>query len=141
MAAIAGSQEVRTEVLSESGSGAPIKVTLDHTTVGDVNSIHVMSVAGVVDAVFLEVFNKSARGIDLNLILNPISTSNATNVDDATVLVTIRPKSSLWVLQGQRFRFISGNTYTIGAYVATADVGQLFVTGWVNRQKTDTLTA
>lgn len=141
MTAVLGNQEVRTEVFSESSDGAPVKVALDHTTVSDVTHIHIMTVEDVIDSVWLEVFNQHTASIDLSLILNPTDTSSATPVDDATVTILIRPKSSLWVLQGQRFRLVVGNTYTLAAYVATADINLLKVTGWINRQKSTDLTA
>jgi len=125
--------EVRTDVLSESTNGRPIHINEDYTTVTDVTHIHTITQANVLDSVYLEVFNSYSSNINVKLILSPANTSNSTNVDDATVEVTVPRYGSAWLLQGQRFRRTSGTAYTIAAYVDTAYVGYLHVTGWYSR--------
>ena len=134
-------QELRTEILSGSTKGEPIIVALDYTTVSDVTHVHDMTQDGVIDAVYLECHNSYSSNINLELILNPTDTSSTSAVDAATIEITVPRHGSVWVLQGQKFRYRSGNAYTIAAYVNTAGVNYLKITGWYNRIKTGELTA
>ena len=133
--------EVRTEVLSESTNGRPIHINADYTIASDVTPIHIISQANVLDSVYVEVFNSYSSNINVNLILNPADTTSTTDIDDATVTVTVPRYGSAWLLQGQRFRRVSGTSYTIAAYVATAYIGYLHVTGWYSRLYQPSITA
>lgn len=138
---ITGNQEARSEVLSGSTDGRPIPIALDYTVAADVTTIHAMSVDGVIDAIWLQVHNTdTSANVDLELILNPSDTTSTSAIDAATITVTIPRGSSKWVLQGERFRYISGTSYTLAAYTATADVDKLLVTGWFTRVKGTDLT-
>jgi len=134
-------QEIRTESISESAGGSAILINADYTTVTDVDHLHVMTVADVLDSLYLEVFNSSTGTVDLNLILNPVDTAVLADVDAVTITVSIPRNGSAWPLQGQRFRVKAGNAYTVAAYVATPAVGVLTVTGWVNRIKSSEMVA
>ena len=50
-------QEIRTESISESTGGRAIIIDADYTTVADVDHLHIMTVADVLDSVYLEAFN------------------------------------------------------------------------------------
>lgn len=134
-------QELRTEAISQSTGGRAIIINADYTTVADVDHLHIMTVADVLDSVYLEAFNSYSTTVNINLVLNPIDTAVGANVDAVTVTVAVPRTGSAWLLQGQRFRLTAGNTYTLAAYVATADIGRLKVTGWVNRIKSSEMTA
>lgn len=134
-------QELRTESISESTGGRAIIINADYTTVADVDHLHIMTVADVLDSVYLEVFNSYSTTVNINIVLNPIDTAVGANVDAVTVTVAVPRTGSAWALQGQRFRLTAGNAYTLAAYVATADIGRLKVTGWVNRIKSAGMTA
>ena len=134
-------QELRTEIISESVDGRPVHISTDYTTASDVTPLHVMTVDDVIDAVYLECHNSYSSNINLNLILNPADTTSTASIDAATITVTVPRYGSAWVLQGQKFRLVSGTSYTIAAYVATAYVNYLHITGWYNRIKSSDLTA
>ena len=134
-------QEIRTESISESAGGSAIIINADYTTVADVDHLHIMTVADVIDSLYIDVFNSHSAGVHISLVLNPIDTAVGANVDAVTVTVHIPGKESLRLLQGQRFRVKAGNAYTVAAYVATGDIGHLSVTGWVNRIKSSEMTA
>tara|TARA_R110000803_G_scaffold15010_4_gene41709 strand:+ start:326 stop:745 length:420 start_codon:yes stop_codon:yes gene_type:complete len=134
-------QEIRTESISESAGGSAIIINADYTTVADVDHLHIMTVADVLDSLYIEIFNSYSTAVNVNLVLNPIDTAVAANVDAVTITVAVPRTGSAWPLQGQRFRVKAGNAYTLAAYVATADIGRLRVTGWVNRIKSSEMTA
>ncbi len=127
---VQASQEMRTETIGL--LGRPIIVDTDFTTVGDVTTIHNMTDANAVDAVWLECFNNGTTAQLLSLIVSPNDDSVVGDVDNATTKINIPPQSSVWVMQGQRVRRDAGNSYTIAAYT-TDTVGNLRVVGWFNR--------
>ena len=88
----AASQEIRAENISAATNGRPIPIALDHTTVGDVTTLHAMSVADQLDKVFLTFWNTTNLAIEVSLIISPVDDTNATNVDDATVVLIVPPK-------------------------------------------------
>ena len=135
------SQEVRTEIISASTYGEPVVIEADYDNAADVDTIHAMTRASVLDAVFLEAFNSSTSAVDLNLVLAPSDDASTSAIDDATVTVSIPAKSSIWVLQGQRFRRNSSVAYSVAAYVATADAGDVSVTGYFTRIQGGAVTA
>lgn len=134
--------EVRTEVLSESANGRPILIDTDYTTAADVTPIHAITQNDVLDAVYLEVFNtNTGHNITCSLVLSPATTTSTTDIDAATVSVTVPRGGSVWILQGQRFRRTSGASYTIAAYAPAAYVSDLYITGWYSRVYQPEITA
>lgn len=134
-------QELRTEIISESVKGRPIHISTDYTTATDVTHLHVMTEDNVLDSLHLKVHNGYSSAVVLYLILNPADHTSTASVDAATLALEIPRYSTVEVLHGERFRWISGTAYTIAAYVATADIDRLHVTGWYNRLKSGELTA
>lgn len=125
-------QESRREVLSAAPTGAPIIVATDLTTAADVTLLHEV-VDGNVDAVWLQVWNNSAASVDFNLVISPAA-QDSPGVAAALVTVTIPPKDSYWVMQGDSLRYTAG-VDALACYVLTGDVGKLKVTGYVVRTK------
>ena len=134
------SQELRADSITACPKGRAVPIALDHTTVGDVTTLHAMTQADVVDKVFLTFWNISSSAIDVSLIISPADDTNATNVDDATVIVSVPPARPLEI-PAFYVRFDSGNSYTIAAYVATADVDNVLVMGRYSRLTQGDLTA
>ncbi len=134
------SQELRADSISAGTDGRPVKVTLDHTTVGDVNTLHAMTQDDVVDKVTLTLWNTHTSAVIVSLVISPIDDTVAANVDDATVTYSV-PASSAVELPALYVRFITGNTYTLAAYVATADINRVFITGRYQRLTQGDLTA
>ena len=134
-------KELRTEIISESVAGRPIHINSDYTTATDVTHLHDMTEDDVLDSVHIQVYNGYSSEVILYLVLNPADYTSTSSVDDATLTIAIPRYSMVEVLKGKRFRLVSGSAYTIAAYVATADIGRLHVTGWYNRLKSGELTA
>ena len=128
----AASQEIRAENISAATNGRPIPIALDHTTVGDVTTLHAMSVADQLDKVFLTFWNTTNLAIEVSLIISPVDDTNATNVDDATVVLIVPPKLP-FEIPPFYVRDITANSYTIAAYVATANVDDVLVQGRFSR--------
>lgn len=134
---VQASQEMRTGTIGL--LGRPIIVDTDFSTVGDVTTIHAMTDANAVDAVWLECFNSGTAPQILSLIVSPNDDGVVGDVDDATLEISIPEKSSVWNAQGLRVRRDAGNSYTIAAYT-TDTSGNLRITGWFNRTAQGALT-
>lgn len=134
-------QELRTEIISESVKGRPIHIVDDFALASDVTRIHVMTEDDVIDSVHIKIHNGYSSSVVLNLVINPEDEASKASIDNATLTLEIPRHTTIEVLHGERVRFIAGSTYTIAAYVATADIGRLHVTGWYNRLKSGELTA
>ena len=134
------SQELRADSISAGVDGRPVQISLDHTTVGDVTTLHAMTQDDVVDKVRLVLWNTHTSAVIVSIIISPIDDTVAGNVDDATVTYSV-PASSAVELPALYVRWISGNSYTIAAYVATADVDRVLVTGRQIRLTQGDLTA
>ena len=125
-------QELRSEPISASVKGRPIIIATDFTVVGDVTTLHAMTDALVSDIVWIKVTNNSSAAELLSLILNPIDDTVLANVNDATIKISIPAQRTVFLLQGERFRQVAGNSYTIAAY-APNTTGNMRATGWFNR--------
>lgn len=132
MAVQLAEQEARREVLEGSSGGGAIPVALDYTIAADVTPIHHVT-TGHVDSVWLQAWNQHTSDVDLKLVLNPSDDTSTTEIDLVTVTITIPAKDSMWVLQGEGFRLRGSNTKTLTAYVATADINRISLTGYVVR--------
>lgn len=128
----AASQEIRAENISAATNGRPIPIALDHTTVGDVTTLHAMSVADQLDKVFLTFWNLTDAVIEVSLIISPVDDTNATSVDDATVQLLV-PSKRPFEIPPFYVRNIAANSYTIAAFVATANVNNILVQGRYSR--------
>lgn len=98
--------------------------------------IHDISDATAIDAVYLRLWNTTATEVEVFLILNPNDSDTQADVDASTVPVLVPGNTSVWVLQGDRFRKHGStvNTEAIAAYVASADANSVLFTGYFNRQ-------
>lgn len=130
-------QELRAE--GSPNLGRPQPIALDYTGVGDVTTLHSMSVADVLDRVGLTLWNISAAAIDVSIIISPNDDTVLADVDAATVLV-IAPVKLPLLLPDFYVRWDAGNSYTIAAYVATGDVNNVLVTKRVVRFAQGSLT-
>ena len=126
-------QELRTEVAGT--LGRPILIDTDFTVVGDVTTIHNLTISDVIDSLWLECFNVHASTTKvLSLIVSPNDDTILADVNDAKVNIAIPPQSSIWVLQGHRVRRNSGNAYTVAAHAPSGDTtGDLRILGWITR--------
>lgn len=134
------SQELRADNISASTDGRPVPIALDHTTVGDVTTLHAMTQDDCVDKVFLTFWNLTALAIEVSVIISPVDDTNATNVDDATVTLLV-PSKVPFEVPPFYVRNIAANSYTVAAYVATADVDNVLVQGRYSRLTQGDLTA
>lgn len=134
MAVSLAEQEARRDVLEGSTGGGAIPVALDYTSAADVTPIHHVT-TGHADSVWVQAWNTHTSDVDLSLVLNPSDDTSVPAIDAVTVTITIPAKDSLWVLQGEAFRLRGSNTTTLTAYVATADVDLVILTGYVVRAK------
>ena len=125
--------EARTESLSGADFGELTEI--NGTAWNTPTILHNITVSGVVDSIFLHVWNTYWATVDVNLILNPDDSSTMASVDDATVTLSIGPLRDVWILQGDRFRRhgSGNNTATIAAYVAGGDINRIKFTGHVVR--------
>lgn len=135
MAVTLAEQEARRDVLSGSTGGGAILVGTDYGTTSDVTTVHHVDVSDAVDSVWLQAHNVSEVAVVLSLICNPSDDTDVTEIDNVTIDVEIPAQDSLWVLQGDAFRKRGSNTKTIAAYVATANVNEIRLTGYVVRAK------
>ena len=131
-------QELRAE--GSPNNGRPVEIALDFTTALDVTLIHVMSVADVLDKVWLTFWNDTDVAIDVSLIISPNDDTVVADVNAATVLISVPPKRP-YSLPEFFVRFdAGGNTYVIATYVATADINNVRVTKRVVRLAQGALT-
>ena len=122
--------EVVTEIITESSAGRPIKIASYTSTTP--THLHVMTIADVVDAVWIKFENTTATDVDIALVVNPATTGGA-DVTAAECVYRVPPLSSVWVMDGDRVRLALA-TYTVAAYcVLAADVDKVKATGHVNR--------
>lgn len=121
------SQELRADTTSASTNGRPIPIALDYTIVGDVTTLHAMTQADVVDKVFLTLWNVTDASVEIQLIISPNDDTVIADVDAATLSILVPPKRPL-ELPPFFVRYDSGNSYTMAAYSATADVDSVLVT-------------
>lgn len=134
------SQELRADSISAATDGRPVPIALDHTTVGDVTTLHAMTQSDVLDRVWLALWNTHTSAVLVSLVISPADDTVGADVDAATVVVSV-PASSALELPALYVRFIIGNAYTIAAYVATADVDRVLVTARYQRMTQGDLTA
>ena len=120
------SQELRADVESLQLKGRPIPIALDYTVVGDVTLLHVMTQADVMDKVSLVLWNVTDESVEITLIISPNDDTVIANVDAASLKILVPPKRPL-ELPPFFVRWDSGNSYTIAAYSATADVNSVLV--------------
>lgn len=125
--------DLRTEALSACAKGEGKLIT--GTAWNVVTVIHDITQSDVIDAVYLELWNTSDVEVEVFLILNPNDRATQADVDASTISLRVPPHASLWALEGHKFR-IHGTgtlTYTIAAYVDSADASKVMFLGHFTR--------
>lgn len=125
--------DTKTECLSGARYGELAEI--NGTAWNSQTTVHNITASGVIDCVFLHVFNVYTASVDLQLVLNPDDSSTQASVDASTATISIPAESDVWILQGDRFRKhgSGNNTLTIGAYVTSGSEGRLRFSGHVDR--------
>lgn len=130
--------EVETDPVSGCPDGRSFLVSSTTSTAAD--TVHAMTDATAVDAVWLAATNNTSSSVVLNLVLNPVDDTNAANVAAALSSVSIRANSTVYVLEGERFRDSTG-AYVVGAYVGAGDDDKISLRGWYVRRIQPDVTA
>lgn len=140
MAADLQPQESQRDTFSVSVVGRPIIVNTDLSADGDFTLIHssLDITAGVnyADALFVQLHNVSAAEIEVALSVSPASGLIA-NVQAAEIRVLVPAKESVWALQGETVREIDGGVGNLVAYTPGSTAGDIKVTGYVIRSRTE----
>ena len=132
------SEQVLSGYISASVSGRPVEIDTDYSSSTDTTTLHTITAASAasMDSVFLKVWNNDTARHVLTLVLNPAGNGSTAVVDAASLKFSLAPQAWTWLLEGERFRSIGGNPYTIAAYSTTAAAvtnKYLRVLGWFNR--------
>lgn len=122
-------QEIRGEALMGQ-KGRPVEITSTNKLAPTV--LHQISAVDLLDALYVEVFNRSEDELVVHLVLAPTDTASTGPVDAATVSLRIEAKNSVIALQGLRFRS-TGQSYVLAAYCDAGAEGELAAVGVVNR--------
>lgn len=134
------SQELRLDTISASPTGRPLPIDTDLTVVGDVTTLHAMTQDDVIDRVIFALWNSGNSAVTVNFVINPVDDTVLADVNAATIQVRVAANSIIESLPVY-VRRIAGNSYTIAAYVATADIGDVLATGRYIRYTQGILTA
>ena len=127
------SQNIETKYLALSANGTPIRVDgTDTTTPTQIHDPGVVTDEHV-DACYIRVHNPTAGRITLYVLWNPVA-GDATSLDKATLTFKIEAYGEVVVADGERMGLTHRASHVaIEMYVATTDVDELIVRGWVDR--------
>ncbi len=134
------SQELRLDTISASPTGRPLPIDTDLTVVGDVTTLHAMTQDDVIDKVIFSLWNSKNSAVTVSFVVNPVDDTVLGDVNDATIEVRVAANSIIESLPVY-VRRIDGNSYTIAAYVPTADLDVVLITGRYIRYTQGSLTA
>jgi hypothetical protein len=134
------SQELRLDTISASATGRPLPIDTDLTVVGDVTTLHAMTQDDVIDKVIFSLWNSKNSAVTVSFVVNPVDDTVLGDVNDATIEVRVAANSIIESLPVY-VRRIVGNSYTIAAYVPTADLDVVLITGRYIRYTQGSLTA